>query len=160
MPPELVSIGIFALQQLITHEPEIASAIKELFSKADPTAEDWAALKAKIHAKSYRDYVPLTALPLPAVAPAPALPAEQEQPVKVTVLPTPTPEILAAQKAAIEAYQQMLDAKAKENAAAAMAPNGAESQSRLVSMSDLAQAQRIVPMDKGVPSGTQPQEQS
>jgi hypothetical protein len=97
MPPQLISLGIFALQQLITHEPEIAAAIKALFTKADPTPDDWNALHAKVALKSYSQYVPASRLPvlsaqesqtaqLSQVATAAKSAAEA---VPIVVLPTP-----------------------------------------------------------------------
>lgn len=87
MPPQTVTLAIWLLQQLIEHEPEIAASIKLLLTKAEPTDAEWDALHAKVAAKSYRDYVPDTALPLPAVAPLPAL----------TPVPAPAPALSAAE---------------------------------------------------------------
>lgn len=73
MPPQVLSLLVFGIQQLITHEPEIAAEIKSLFSKADPTPEDWASLHAKIAAKSYDDYVhpqPVAIVQAPVTEPA------------------------------------------------------------------------------------------
>lgn len=78
MPPQLISLGIFAIQQLIIHEPEIAAEIKALLTKADPTPAEWDALHAKIALKGYLDYVPASAL----IA----------APVAVKVLPTVVPQ--------------------------------------------------------------------
>lgn len=104
MPPQAVQLAIFLIQQLITHEPEIAAEIKALLTKADPTDDEWKALHDKVIAKGYRDYVPASALPpvlpvnqpaaapalavTPATAPVPAIAAE---PVPITVLPPPLP---------------------------------------------------------------------
>lgn len=85
MPPQTLSLIIWALQELIAHEPEIAAAIKLLFTKADPTPADWQALHDKIALKSYRDYVPASALH----ATAPDLAMNAGTPVPITVLPTP-----------------------------------------------------------------------
>ncbi|HVV01395.1 MAG TPA: hypothetical protein VHH88_08535 [Verrucomicrobiae bacterium] len=63
MPPQIVSLIVFGLQQLIQHEPEIAAEIKTLFTKTEPTAADWMQLHLKVAAKSYADYVPVTVLP-------------------------------------------------------------------------------------------------
>ena len=89
MPPESVQLGLFVIEEAIKYEPAIAAAIRDLFTKADPTPADWQALRAKVAGKGYRDYVPTTALPadtaatpaaapvltvvdVPAAAPAPA----------------------------------------------------------------------------------------
>jgi hypothetical protein len=84
MPPQTITMAIWLLQELIQHEPEIAAEVKALLTKADPTDADWDALHAKVHAKSYADYVPASALP-PAAAPGAALPAD----VKIKILPPP-----------------------------------------------------------------------
>jgi hypothetical protein len=71
-----VQLAIFAIEEAIKEEPAIAAALKDIFTKADPTAADWAALRARIAAKDYADYVPdsaLSAAPAPAPAAAPAL---------------------------------------------------------------------------------------
>jgi len=68
MPPQLLSLICFGLQELITHEPEIAAEIKALFTKSDPTKEDWQKLHDKV-SKRYCDYVPASQLS----APQPAL---------------------------------------------------------------------------------------
>jgi hypothetical protein len=76
MPPQLIAFALQLLEMLITHSPEITAEIKALLTKADPTDADWDALHAKVAAKSYRDYVPATALP---------------QPVPISVLAVPLP---------------------------------------------------------------------
>jgi hypothetical protein len=63
MPPQAIQLGLFVLEEAIKNEPAIAAELQKLFTKADPTAEDWAALRAKVLAKSYKDFVPDTALP-------------------------------------------------------------------------------------------------
>lgn len=79
MPPESVQLGLFVIEEAIKYEPAIAAAIRDLFTKTDPTPADWAALRAKV-GKGYRDYVPATALPAdttipPAAAPELTVPA-------------------------------------------------------------------------------------
>jgi hypothetical protein len=65
MTPEALSLVFFILEEAIKEEPAIAAALKDLFSKADPTPADWAALRLKVASKSYEDYVPESALTLP-----------------------------------------------------------------------------------------------
>ena len=77
MPPAALSLAFFIIEEGIKLEPGIAAACKALFAKADPTPDDWAALRAKITAKSYDDYIaaaaPPTFAPLPTeLAPAAA----------------------------------------------------------------------------------------
>jgi len=75
MPPQAIQLGLFVLEEAIKNEPAIAAAIRNLFAKGDPTPEDWQALRLMVALKTYRDYVPATALPAdttPAPAAAPA----------------------------------------------------------------------------------------
>jgi hypothetical protein len=94
MPPQLLSLVIFGIQQLLTHEPEIAAEIHRLLSSGDPTAADWAALHAKAAAKGYLDYVKASALH--SAAPTLAIPAD----VIVKVLPPPAAAPVSASTAA------------------------------------------------------------
>jgi hypothetical protein len=82
MPPQAISLGLFVIQELLTNSPELFADLQKLFSGTPPTAADWLALHAKVLAKSYRDYVPETALP-PVIALVPAI---ADGPVKVQVL--------------------------------------------------------------------------
>lgn len=54
---------IAAALSLVQSLPEVQKLLRELFNKADPTDADWAALRAKVLAKKYEDYVPATKLP-------------------------------------------------------------------------------------------------
>lgn len=101
-PISLANLALFALQEAIKLEPVIAQEVQKLFAKGDPTDQDWADLRASITAKSYRDYVPATAIPAgdqaaapalalvdgmatPAITPTPALPAAAAAPAAVPV---------------------------------------------------------------------------
>lgn len=114
-PITLANLGLFALQEAIKLEPAIAAELQKLFAKGDPTEQDWADLRASITAKSYRDYVPATAIPAgdtaaapvsaptgatatPAAAPALALPAAAAPPAAtpVAVLEVAVAKALAA----------------------------------------------------------------
>jgi hypothetical protein len=63
MPPATIQLVLFALEEAIKLEPSIQVALTDLFSKPDPKPEDWEALRARVGGKSYRDFVPATALP-------------------------------------------------------------------------------------------------
>jgi hypothetical protein len=63
MPPQAVSLGLFVIEEAIKLVPGLYSEIQALFTKPDPTPADWEALRARVLAKSYRDFVPETALP-------------------------------------------------------------------------------------------------
>ena len=54
-----------AVEELIKLSPGLLVEFQAIFAKPDPTAEDWAALKAKVMSKSYADYVPASDLPRP-----------------------------------------------------------------------------------------------
>jgi len=85
MPPQLLSLICFGLQELITHEPEIAAEIKALFTKSDPTKEDWQKLHDKV-SKRYCDYVPASQLsaPQPALLEGPAAESQPPAPAETT----------------------------------------------------------------------------
>jgi hypothetical protein len=74
MPPQVIQLAFFVLQEAIRIEPALAEDIRALLSKTDPTSEDWDALRARVQGESYAELVPATALPPepPTAAPAPA----------------------------------------------------------------------------------------
>jgi hypothetical protein len=92
MPPESLQLALFILQEFIKNEPAIAGEIKSLFTKADPTPNDWHALRARILARSYESFVPATAL-TPAPAPALAIvPAAVPAVIEKEAIPAPLAE--------------------------------------------------------------------
>lgn len=62
MTPAVLQLVFFILEEAIKEEPALVADLQGIFSKANPTAADWAALRAKVGAKSYADYVPASAL--------------------------------------------------------------------------------------------------
>lgn len=57
-------VALIALvEKAVEKSPEFAAALKNIFSKSDPTAEDWETEKNAILAKSYKDFVPGSSLP-------------------------------------------------------------------------------------------------
>ena len=60
----MISLAFFAIEEAIKQEPAIAAELQSLFSKGNPTPADWAALRVKVLSKTYRDYVPGTAIPV------------------------------------------------------------------------------------------------
>ena len=56
---------ITTVEELIKLSPGLLVEFQAIFANPDPTAEDWAALKAKVMEKSYFDYVPASDLPRP-----------------------------------------------------------------------------------------------
>lgn len=63
LPPESVQLAFFVVQEAIKVEPAIAAELQRMFNKGVPSEADWAALRAKVANKTYRDYVPDSALP-------------------------------------------------------------------------------------------------
>jgi hypothetical protein len=63
MPPQAIQLGLFVIEEAIKAEPAIVAELQAMFTKGNPTADDWTALRAKVNAKTYRDYVPKTAIP-------------------------------------------------------------------------------------------------
>jgi hypothetical protein len=68
MPSALVIAILTALEELLKLSPALIADVQVIFSKGQPTAEDWQSLKDKVNAKSYWDYVPASDLPKPATA--------------------------------------------------------------------------------------------
>jgi hypothetical protein len=62
MPPEAINMGLFVIEEAIKEAPALYAEIKSIFTKGDPTPDDWTALRAKVSAKSYGDYVPQSAI--------------------------------------------------------------------------------------------------
>jgi hypothetical protein len=93
MPPQAISLALFILQEAVTYGPELYADLAALFSKPDPTPEDWEALRSKVLAQTYAQLVPNSALPPDAPA-APALasaPAPAPVPASAADAPTPAP---------------------------------------------------------------------
>lgn len=65
MSPTLLAAIITTFSEALRAAPQLLADIQAIFAKGEPTAEDWEALKAKVNAKTYFDYVPDSALPKP-----------------------------------------------------------------------------------------------
>jgi hypothetical protein len=63
MPPAAIQLGLLVIEEAIKNAPAIAAEIRSLFTKADPTPADWAALRARIASQSYAALVPDSQLP-------------------------------------------------------------------------------------------------
>ncbi len=63
MNPLLIAPILSLLETAIQDSPEIVTDLKAIFNNPNPTPADWEALRAKVLAKSYADYVPASALP-------------------------------------------------------------------------------------------------
>lgn len=57
---ELIMMGI---ETAAKDYPEIATALRNIFTKANPTAADWAQERANIHNDSYANLVPNSDIP-------------------------------------------------------------------------------------------------
>ena len=57
-----VTGALFILQEAVKATPSLMQALRELTNKNDPTDADWEALRQRIGAKSYEDFVPKTSL--------------------------------------------------------------------------------------------------
>lgn len=53
MSPETITLVISLVEELIKEEPAIAADIQSIFSSGNPTAEQWATLRASIAAGKY-----------------------------------------------------------------------------------------------------------
>ena len=62
MTPALLAAIVSLVEEAIIQEPAIAAEFKNIFSKANPTPDDWTALRDKVLSKNYSDYVPGTEL--------------------------------------------------------------------------------------------------
>jgi hypothetical protein len=63
MSPAIIAAILGLVETAVTDAPAAYADFKEIFSNPNPTPADWAALRAKVLAKSYADYVPQSALP-------------------------------------------------------------------------------------------------
>ncbi|HEX3626703.1 MAG TPA: hypothetical protein VH280_14920 [Verrucomicrobiae bacterium] len=63
MNPAILALIIQLLQEAIVLEPSFAAEIQTLLSTPNPQPADWEALRQKVLAKSYKDYVPASGLP-------------------------------------------------------------------------------------------------
>ncbi|MGZ4960985.1 MAG: hypothetical protein ACXWKG_19030 [Limisphaerales bacterium] len=87
MPPQAIQLGLFILEEAIKVSPSLIAAFQALFASGQPTAEDFAALRALVAGESYEKLVPNSALP--------AGPVVEGVDFKV-VEPAPAPESTAA----------------------------------------------------------------
>lgn len=63
MSPELLQIGILALQALVREAPGAIVKIRETLGKAEITSDDWDKLRAEIQGDTYEKLVPASKLP-------------------------------------------------------------------------------------------------
>lgn len=85
MSPAEIALLLEGLEEAIKIEPAIQSDLVAIFTKPNPTPDDWTALRVKVVSKKYSDYVPASDLPssvaktdvaiAPEPTPKPTLPA-------------------------------------------------------------------------------------
>jgi hypothetical protein len=63
MTPAAIALIISLVEEAVKEEPAIQADIVNIFTKSNPTPADWEALRAKVLAKGYGDYVPASQLP-------------------------------------------------------------------------------------------------
>lgn len=83
MNPALLAIIVSLIEEAVAQTPAIIADIQAIFNNPSPTPADWEALRAKVLAKTYADFVPASALPPDGTAAPVSGP--------VTALPDPVP---------------------------------------------------------------------
>ena len=120
MNPALLALIVSLIEEAVKVAPGVAEDLKLIFENPSPVPADWEALRAKVLAKSYADYVPASALPpenvvklsapvvtppateTPVVAKPEAIQTAVETPNPQNPAPEPSPAIAAA--APVAAY--------------------------------------------------------
>ena len=99
MPPESLQLALFIIEEGIKLEPAVADELRALFTKADPTPADWAALRAKVVSKNYAAYVPASALTAGVAAPQADKPSNPPAPTPepAPAAATPAPQVFTGQ---------------------------------------------------------------
>lgn len=63
MTPQMLALVVGLVEEAIKDTPELVVEFKKIFGTTDPVSADWNALKVKVLAESYEQYVPNTAIP-------------------------------------------------------------------------------------------------
>jgi hypothetical protein len=63
MNPATLALIVGLVEEAIKEAPALKADLHNLFSNANPTPADWEALRAKVLARGYHDYVPASDLP-------------------------------------------------------------------------------------------------
>lgn len=58
MTPAMLTLIISLVEEAIKLEPAIATELQTIFSKSNPTAADWMALKAKVQSETFASLAP------------------------------------------------------------------------------------------------------
>lgn len=62
MNPAIVALIVGLIEEAVKVTPGLVADLQAIFAKPDPTPDDWQALRDKIQAPSYADYVPASDL--------------------------------------------------------------------------------------------------
>ena len=63
MNPASVALIVGLIEQAIIEVPALAGDLQSLFASGNPTAADFAALRASVAAETYGQFVPASSLP-------------------------------------------------------------------------------------------------
>ncbi|MGD0744146.1 MAG: hypothetical protein ABSA45_03230 [Verrucomicrobiota bacterium] len=63
MNPAMLALLISLIEEAVKITPAVVEDFKLIFNNPEPVPADWEALRAKVLAKGYGDYVPASALP-------------------------------------------------------------------------------------------------
>ena len=58
MNPATIALIVALVEEAAKVAPQLVTDLQGIFAKPNPTPEDWLALRAKVLAKGYSDYVP------------------------------------------------------------------------------------------------------
>jgi hypothetical protein len=99
MNPATIALIVTLIEEAIKLEPQLAAELATIFSKPNPTPDDWAALRAKVKGETFEALAPAAAANLQEVAPQPtvteqAAPVSQDTPPATP--PVPTSEVAKA----------------------------------------------------------------
>jgi hypothetical protein len=100
MNPAMLALLVSLIEEAVAVTPGIVDDLKLIFNNPSPVPADWEALRTKVLAKSYADYVPASALPgggaVPATPTASAATAASIPAIALVPPPAPAPEAAAA----------------------------------------------------------------
>ena len=65
MNPAIIALIFSLLEELIKVEPALAAELSAIFSKPNPTPDDWNALRAKVLGETFEALAPAAAANLP-----------------------------------------------------------------------------------------------
>lgn len=70
MNPAILAVIIELIREGVKSYPQLAEELKAIFSKPEPTPEDWLALRTKVLSQSFESLAPHATLPAEPVNPA------------------------------------------------------------------------------------------